>query len=270
MDALNAALAALAVAPVAKTAAAPGQPAPAVVTGERIVRTIHPVCKVLDAKKGLVQYIASDESLDSYREIVRAAGWQFDRFRKNAPFLDSHDYSTVKNLLGCVTDFKVDPTKGQLVETVQWAIDVETNDLARLGFAMTEAGYLKAVSVGFAPVKWASRYADEADWQAAVGTLKLSAADASVAQVIYLQQQQLELSACVVGANGNAVAKAYAGGALTDEDLDRLTDAAEQIFQQKSVLTGSAPAKPADGAETQVRQDRTEWLRELQVITNRI
>lgn len=233
-----------------------------------LIRTIHPEVKVIDAKAGTVDYIASDESLDSYREIVRAAGWQFDRFRKNAPFVDSHDYSTVKNLLGCVTAFQV--KDGQLIERVKWAIDVEGNELARLGFAMTEAGYLKAVSVGFAPTKWASRYGDESDWNAAVDTLKLTAQDAAVAQVIYLQQQQLELSACILGANGNAVAKAYAGGTLTDEDLDRLTDVAEQqISQSVTRSTGSAPTDPADGAATLVRQERTDFLRELQSLTNR-
>ena len=269
MDALKAMLDALD-APVTKSAAKSEQVAP-VVLGERIVRTIHPVCKVIDAKKGVVQYLASDESLDSYREIVRAAGWQFDRFRKNAPFVDSHDYSTVKNLLGCVTDFSVDTKKSQLVETVQWAIDVADNDLARLGFAMTEAGYLKAVSVGFAPVKYASRWSDESDWQDAVNLLKLSAGDAAVAQIIYLQQQQLELSACILGANGNAVAKAYAGGALSDQDLDRLTDVAEKTLSQTVVRsTGSAPADPADGAANLVRQERAAFLREMQQLTNRL
>ncbi len=251
------------------TTAAKGASAP--VLGEKLVRTIHPTVKVLNASKGLVQYIASDESLDSYREIVRAAGWQFDRFRKNAAFVDSHDYSTVKNLLGCVTDYSIDTQKGQLVETVQWAIDVPGNDLARLGFSMTEAGYLKAVSVGFAPTSYVSRgWSDESDWLAAVALLKLPAADAAVAQVIYLSQQQLELSACIIGANGNAVAKAYAGGALSDEDLDRLTLATEkQISQMVTRSTGSAPTNPADGAATLVRQERADFLRELQQLTNR-
>ena len=253
-------------APAAPTAAPEGLP----VLGERIVRTIHPVCKVLDAKAGTVQYIASDESLDSYREVVRVAGWQFDRFKKNAPFVDSHDYSTVKNLLGYVTDYTVDPVKNQLVETVKWAIDVPSNDLARFGFQMTEAGYLKAVSVGFAPTKYATKWSDEADWQAAVELLKLSAPNAAIAQVIYLQQQQLELSACILGANGNAVAKAYAGGALSDEDLDKLATVAEKIFsQERQRSTGPAPVKPADGAATTVRQERSDFLRELQQLTNR-
>ena len=282
MDALSAMLAALN-APVAKaaaaaaTAAAPvlksAPPAGLPVLGEAMRATIHPVTKVLDAKKGLVQYLASDESIDSYREVVCAAGWQFDRFKKNAPFVDSHDYGTVRNLLGMVTDYTVDTKKGQLVETVQWAIDVETNDLARFGFQMTEAGYLKAVSVGFAPTKYASRWSDEKDWQDAVAQVGMSAANAAICQIIYLSQQQLELSACILGANGNAVAKAFAGGALSDEDLDKLADIAEAADKQisRAVVrsTGVSSVNPADDETTLVRQERSAFLRELQELTNR-
>ena len=46
-----------------------------------IRRTIHPVTRVLDEAKGIVEYVASDESIDSYQEIVRAAGADFSRFQ---------------------------------------------------------------------------------------------------------------------------------------------------------------------------------------------
>jgi hypothetical protein len=38
--------------------------------------------------------------------------------------------------------------------------------------------------------------------------------------VIYLEQQQKELSACVIGANPSAVAKAYRAGILTSDDME--------------------------------------------------
>src|SRR5882724_11029049 len=114
-------------------------------SGNRLIRTIHPEVRVIDKAKGIVDYVASDETLDSYREIIRADGWRFTHFKKNAPFVDSHDYNTIGNLLGKVTDFKIE--KKQLVERVQWAVDSDS-DLAKLGFSLTEGGYLKAVSVG--------------------------------------------------------------------------------------------------------------------------
>ena len=42
---------------------------------------------------------------------------------------------------------------------------------------------------------------------------------------IYLEQEQVELSACVIGANPNALARSYKAGLLTDADLDLLARA---------------------------------------------
>jgi hypothetical protein len=183
-------------------------------------RTIHPEVRVLDEKKGLVEYVASDESLDSYREVIRANGWRFDYFKKNAPVPDSHDYSTVEKLLGKVTDFEVRSRK--LVETVQFAIDVPENKLAQLAWAMTKAGYLKAVSVGFVPEKMVTKWdQDKAAWMDEVKNLGYD--DKTGPRVVYLQQQQIELSLCVIGANPNALAKSYKDGVINEGDLEFLS-----------------------------------------------
>ncbi len=83
---------------------------------------------------------------------------------------------------------------------------------------MTAAGYLKAVSVGFIPVRTVTPSSNPKDWDAAVAALGLEDVQTSVS-CIYLEQQQLELSACVIGANANAVAKAQRAGLLTDSDV---------------------------------------------------
>lgn len=179
-------------------------------------RSIHPQIRVLDSKRGLVEYVASDETVDSYREVIRADGWLFDDFSKNSPFVDSHNYGSINSLLGKVVDFKVSGKR--LIETVQWAVEIAEQPLAQLGFRMTEGGYLKAVSVGFTPVKMVSKWdRDTTAYQQQIIDLKI---DASAVSLIYLQQQQKELSACVIGANPNAVAKAYKAGLLTDSDLE--------------------------------------------------
>jgi hypothetical protein len=184
---------------------------------ETLRRIIHPEVKVLDAKQGLAEYTASDETVDSYREVIRASGWRFSMFKKNAPFVDSHDYSTIKNLLGQVVDFKV--VGKTLVETVQWAKDVAENELARVGWKMTEAGFLKAVSVGFWPVKAVSR--GDAEYSRQLQDLGMKA-DAEVSR-IFTEQEQIELSAVIIGANPNAVARSYKDGVITDEDLNLIS-----------------------------------------------
>ncbi|MDE1170780.1 MAG: hypothetical protein PW734_06165 [Verrucomicrobium sp.] len=179
-------------------------------------RQIVSQTRVLDAQQGLVEYVASDQTLDSYQEVVLAAGWKFSLFGKNAPFVDSHDYSSIERLLGRVVDFRVEGDK--LVETVQWAHDVPENALARLGWKMTLAGHLRAVSVGFVPRRTLSKFdADPRPYQEQVR--RLGMAERPPVR-IYAEQEQIELSACLIGANPNALARAHAAGVLTDGDLE--------------------------------------------------
>jgi|GEM_PF-1267736 len=185
-------------------------------------REIHPTVRVLSEKDGTCEYVASDETLDCYNEIVSASGWMFDIFEKNAPFPDSHDYSTIEKLLGRVISWRIE--KGQLIEGVQWAIGIG-NPLADLGWKMTVAHFLKAVSVGFVPVKATSRWTNAAEHSQAAMDMKLSAEIAAKVGTIYIKQQQIELSACVIGANPNALARAYKAGCLNEEDIDKFAAA---------------------------------------------
>lgn len=199
-------------------------------------RTIHPETRVIDAQTGLMEYVASDESLDSYNEIVKASGAQFSRFQKNAPFVDSHNYESIDCLLGKVVDFRVDGRR--VVETVQWAIDVPSNLLAQKGFQMTAAGYLKAVSIGFIPISYVTRWdSDQAAFQEALEEINVPAG--TDVRTIYLEWDQMELSACVVGANPNAVAqieKAYQAGILDDADIEHFSTVSRDFaraFEQR-------------------------------------
>jgi len=220
-------------------------------SGETQRREIHPEVKVLDQTQGIIEYIASDETIDCYREVVKADGWRFDDFKKNRPFVDSHDYTSIDKVLGTVLDFKVESRK--LIETVKWAIDVPTNFLAIKGFAMTAAGYLKAVSVGFMPTRWVTKWdSDTTGWLAALKDLKLHEEDG--VQVVYLEQQQRELSACVIGANPSAVARAYKDGILSDADLETLS-----VKYQKSMTPDDSADEPAV-AESSRQQARMKFL----------
>src|SRR2546423_10418392 len=123
---------------------------------QTIRREIHPTIRILDARDGLVEFVASDETVDSYQEVIKVSGWKFNHFQKNAPVVDSHNYSSIEFLLGKVIEYKVIGKK--LVETVQFAVDVPEQKLASITFKMVQAGYLKAVSVGFWPIKSVSRW----------------------------------------------------------------------------------------------------------------
>jgi hypothetical protein len=222
-------------------------------------RVIHPQVRILDEKAGLCEYIASDETIDSYREVIRADGWRFDRFSKNAPFVDSHDYSTVENCVGKVIDFKV--AGKQLVETVKWAIDVPQNQLATLGWNMTKAGYLRAVSVGFQPTQMLSRW--DRDPQPFNEMCESMGLDPKSINAIYTEQQQLELSACVIGANPNALAKSYKAGLLDDAMLERIS--AEHAKRETATLASESSA-----ALVARQRKREEFLRSFERLTKAV
>lgn len=190
---------------------------------QRQTRELIVTPRVLSETEGTVEFVASDETLDCYGEIVRVSGWRFTHFKKNAPFVDSHDYSSITKLLGQVTECRIE--KGQLVEVVKYSR--EPNTLADWAFKMVRDGFLRAVSVGFVPQRMATRWdSDQKDFLAQVADLRLDAQTAAKLRAVYLEQEQIELSQCVIGANPNAlacIAKAHKAGCLDDQAVESLS-----------------------------------------------
>lgn len=178
-------------------------------------RALTVVPKIISEADGLVDYVASNETLDCYDEIVSVKGWRFTRFEKNAPFVDSHDYESIKKLLGRVESARVEGK--DLIERVRWAKDIQENALAQLGWKMTVGGFLRAVSVGFIPVRMVRNGQD--GWTQALQALAIKPEDANAIRWIYLEQEQIELSACIIGANPDALAKSFEAGCVKDADL---------------------------------------------------
>jgi hypothetical protein len=183
-----------------------------------IRRTIHPVVRIVDEKNYIAEFTASDETIDLTNEVIRSAGWRFNLAKKNFPFVNSHDYEDIRNVLGQVIDFGV--VAGKLMNTVKYAF--AENPLAEFCWKMTVGNFLPAVSVGCIPLVAATRWDSNSKlYDAQRADLKL--ARDVMPNIIYIEQEQIELSACVIGANPNAVAKAYKAGAITDADLELLS-----------------------------------------------
>ncbi len=214
---------------------------------ETFRRAIHPEIKIISESEGLVDYIASDESLDAQREIIKASGWRFNRFAKNAPFIDSHCYDNISSLLGRVISFEV--KGGKLIERVKWAIDVPEQSLAKLGFALTVKGYLKAVSVGFQSLSCVCNGSPE--FVRAVQQMKLEPSIVAGLRCIHLEQDQLELSACVIGSNPNAVARAYHANDISEGDLARCGFADEEL--DLLLKTGAAWESADDATQYKIK-----------------
>jgi hypothetical protein len=47
--------------------------------------------KAVNSEARTMRFVASDESVDRYGDIIRASGWQLENFRKNPVLLFAHD-----------------------------------------------------------------------------------------------------------------------------------------------------------------------------------
>lgn len=213
-----------------------------------IRRELPVAAKVLDEKQGLVRFVASDESMDHSCEIVRQSGWRFTHFAKNAPFVNSHDYSDVRNLFGQVVAYSVEGR--QLIEDVQFALTEKRDSLADWVFAMYRDGFLRACSVGFVPSRYATRWdTDKTALTQQITELGLDATAAARLQVVYIEQEQLELSSCILGCNPNALAKslravadAYKAGTVTEQGVEKLSAAIAAASNTSQPANDSADA----------------------------
>lgn len=193
---------------------------------EETIRKMLPTePRIIDREAGIVEYVASSEAIDAHGDKILVAGWKFDRMRTNGPFLDSHRKGSVKDVLGRVLGARVED--GELVEKVQWAIGLGNFELDT-AFRMTEAGFLKAVSVGFRPVTVVRRYLDRAqkkinrNFNRMVADYGVSEEEMKVLNNLFIEQQQNELSAVTIGANPDALLKSFETGLLGEEDLSKL------------------------------------------------
>jgi hypothetical protein len=218
-------------------------------------REIAVVPRIVNEAEGLVDYTASDETMDSYCEIIRVAGWRFNYFERNAPFVNSHMYGDIRHLLGCVVSWKIE--NGQLVERVKYSRDPGT--LADWAFKMVRDSFLKAVSVGLVPISMCSKWdGDTKDFLAQITELKLDTQKAALLRAVYREQEQIELSQCILGANPNALARALRGdvsltpeieaepvmrafkaGCLTNEDAEKFSTL---MFNCKTARPANSPA----------------------------
>ena len=146
----------------------------------------------------VLDFIASDNTLDRYDEVIEASGWNLTNYRRNPVFQNSHKYGDVIFTLGKALITEVRGTA--LFQRIQFAVDV--NPMAKIAYGLYKAGCLSAVSVGFIPIRW------EQGTQDAPYRRK------------YLEQELLELSAVAVPANPNALVMGLKSGALVKADLE--------------------------------------------------
>jgi len=166
------------------------------------------------APPNTLDFRSSDATLDRYHEVIAVAGWRLDNYRKNPVFQNAHSYGSLADTIGkaLITEIRYaapeQPGGGggaYLFQRVQFA--VEENPMAKLAYGLYKGGFLRAVSVGFIPLRWE-------DLPDAASPIRRR----------YLEQELLEVSAVSIPANPNALTLGLEAGAIEKADLQALID----------------------------------------------
>jgi len=176
----------------------------------------------------MLDFIASDETVDRYNEVIRLDGWQLDNFRRNPVILDSHDSTSVGKILG--NSPLIDLREGKLINRVRFAVE---NPLGNLAYKMAKGGFIKSESVGFIPLAWQSgKNADEPDRT-------------------YTKQELIEISLVAVPANpGATIGTALKSGAIEKSDVRELSEFLKSFCDDSADRNAyaSAPGYAVNGA----------------------
>jgi hypothetical protein len=167
----------------------------------------------------ILDFIASDETLDRYGEVISASGWHLDTYRRNPVFQNAHQYGDIMFTLGkaLITEVRTTPHSAlptpHLYQRIQFATDI--NPVARVAYGLYKAKFLNAVSVGFIPLRWQ-------DGGSASASGSAGGSPASPCRRRYLEQELLEVSAVGIPANPNALALGLKSGAIEKGDLQEI------------------------------------------------
>ena len=168
----------------------------------------------------VIEFTASDDTLDRYDEVIDAKGWDLTNYKRNPVFQNSHKYGDIAFTLGksLVTEVR----GNALVQRIEFAVDI--NPMAKLAYDLYRGGFLNAVSVGFIPL----------DWQDGGGANKYARK--------FIKQELLELSAVSIPANPNALQNAVKSGAVDRSDLLDLAEFLKSFCSTKAEAESNASA----------------------------
>jgi hypothetical protein len=252
------------------------------------VRTPRPEAELKEAPTGvsdspaehsnhsqpILEFVASDESLDRYQEVISASGWRLDTYRRNPVFQNAHQYGDILFTLGksLVTEVRSGNSSGShdsplatshfLFQRIEFATDI--NPVARIAYGLYKGGFLRAVSVGFIPLRW-----EDPPSPKGYGGQVLASANGRGQQTPrrrYLEQELLEVSAVGIPANPNALALGLKSGAVEKSDL---RETLELLDSLASSLKAARPTGSGALEGLNLNQQQLEWLflaRELQRI----
>lgn len=168
------------------------------VTKDGIVYRAAKMPKTFNAESRSATFVMTDETIDSYGDIVRAKGCKLDRFENNPICLLNHRADLI---LGTWSDVK------RIVRRIEGTTTIAKEGTAPhvdMAYSLMSQGILKAASIGFMPLKVERRLDDNGEplWSYDI-----------------LEWEMYECSVVSVPANPAALAKSMKEGSMMARDL---------------------------------------------------
>jgi HK97 family phage prohead protease len=187
------------------------------------------ICEVKDmsdAEDNTLSFVATDETLDRYDEVISIDGWDTGNYLKNPVVVDSHNYGSIGCILGRTIDLTI--ANGQMINQVQFATD---NPLGALAYKMAKAGFIRSESVGFRPKEWVMGNGKDQPYRT------------------FTKQELLEISLVAVPANpGATIGAAIKSGAIDRGDIRATIDHLTRFADQPVTTTPTWEPQPVDAA----------------------
>lgn len=188
--------------------------------------------KAVPGEEPVMDFIASDETLDRYNEVIRQDGWQLENFRANPVIPDCHDYSSIGKILGKALSVGI--ADGKLVNRVEF---FTANPLGQLAYDGAKGGFIKSQSVGFIPLEWTSGIGKDEPTRT------------------YTRCELLEISLVCVPANPGATIEAMLkSGATSKEHVRNAAEFLRQFSDEKADYRAFAAAPSAGASDAELLQ----------------
>lgn len=156
-----------------------------------------------------LDFVISTDTVDRMGDTIAVDGWDLANFRKNPVVLWAHDSSSMP--VAKASNIRVED--GKLKATAEF-MTAEISAFADSVFRAVKGGFLSAVSVGFAPIKYAFSEEQGRTWG-----------------IDFLQQELLEFSVCPVPANPEALVEARSAGV----DVAPIRDWAVKLLEAENI-----------------------------------
>lgn len=190
--------------------------------------------KEINEDEATITAVASTETVDRDREVIRIDAWKLENFQKNPVLIWAHNYGLppIGRVLWVKKDGKALKFKAQFHRKTQLSNEI---------WELYKAGHLHAFSVGFIPRKWKD----------------LEEGENTEVRRIFEEVELLEISAVPVPANPDALVEAINTGEVTIRSKSLLKMLNAEIDIKRVIPFKHYPLAPEDypwNAPKEVRQ----------------